>query len=216
MTWETLFDLYKEIKDIAAPISHKDTDGKYGVGDNDEYGHVKVQSNISNSTDNDDDTASISAIKSYVTSSIIPNLSNINEIDDNTDEENTLLTISAIKQLITQSLNSIKSTLTVSDIKLKNSENTLENKIEAIETQISNYSNNIDLGNPIEINENNTDIININYLKEPGYYYYNKDYNTNDSPLKYNNIDICHKKSLVIVEKQPDGIIVQHIYSTDD
>ena len=216
MAWETLFNLYNEIKEIAPPISHTSNDKTYGVGNDNVYGHVKVHSNIDNNTAKQDDTASISAIKNYVTSSIKPNLSDINEINEDTNEENTLLSISAIKQLITQSMNDIKTTLTTSDIQLNDSEATLENKIEDIETQINNYSNSIDLGNPIEINEDNTDIININYLKEPGYYYYNKDYNNNDSPLKYNNVDICHKKSLVIVEKQPDGIIVQHIYSTDD
>lgn len=216
MTWEKLFDLYEEVSKIAPPISHESSDNKYGIGSDNVYGHVKVHSNIDNNTAKQDDTASISAIKSYVTSSIKPNLSDINEINKDTNEENTLLTISAIKQLITQSINNIKSTLTISDIKLNDSEDTLENKIEDIEVQIGNYSNTIDLSNPIEINEDNTDIININYLKEPGYYYYNKEYNSNNSPLKYNNVDVCHKKSLVIVEKQPNGIIIQRIYSTDD
>ena len=90
MTWEKLFDLYEEVSKIAPPISHESSDNKYGIGSDDVYGHVKVHSNIDNNTAKQDDTASISAIKSYVTSSIKPNLSDINEINKDTNEENTL------------------------------------------------------------------------------------------------------------------------------
>lgn len=120
--------------------------------------------------------------------------------------DNTLLTKKISEELINQLINEAKEDLTTDDI--KNNDETLTSKLENIDQQIrdNNRKNNIDLTSPTETT------VNIDTLTTPGYYYYNEEESV--SQLSYNNNIVHYTNSLIIVEQQPNGTILQYIYST--
>lgn len=197
MAWQQLLNLKEEILKYAAKKNHADNENTYGAGDNEKYGHVKLKNSITDTTTNDNDNttlytdddshgASISAIKTYVATKI-DKFYTKTEVDNKLD-----------------------------NIPTKTQFTNLNGQVTQLNSTINQYANNthLDLNNPIII-DNESEINNINELITPGYYYYTKDEN-NSIIGSYNGESVNYKNAIVIVMQQPDGNILQYIYSTEE
>lgn len=210
---KTILNLQSVINEIASPKNHtwKDGDAKtYGKGNGDTYGHVKLVGTIPDDTTSDNEGASVSAIKSYISSKITPVIKDT----EATIDDSSLLTGAVIKKLINQLVSESISKLSIENIIYQKAatedeeDKTLEDALTDINTAIeqSHNPNNIDLTSPKSV-ENDIDS-----LKTPGYYTYDKE---EDVTLNYNGTPSVHcKDALITVEAQSDGNVIQYILAT--
>ena len=213
MSRKQIFNLKTEVLNIASAKFHKWKDGDfgenedpYGKGDDEHYGHVKLVGSITEET-NDNDGASVGAIKGYVSNALSSHF-NITTQNTGNINNNSLLSASVIKDLINQAINGL-TTKTINYQKNEEQPKPLNNVLDDITTAIENNinPNNVDLTSPKSIPEN-TDI---DSLQTAGYYFYDKDETIS---LTYNDLNVHYKNSLITVEAQPNGNIIQYINAT--